>query len=160
MEAPHGRLPIDELAGYDTPVRYRGLDLRLIISRVPQGKEKPWFMLTNIFDMNRLNLLLRRYRARWEIETFFKDLKWTQDLKHMRIRSLQNFTNVLIFMAFGWFIAYRLAYVLAGGLRAMRKRSKVHPKKQLSWFNQVFKYYLKPVGYYFRLQNAPPSPTL
>lgn len=151
VEAPIGKLPIDEIADYDVKITYRGLCLRLIISKLPKGVKEPWFLLTNLFDMSR-NKLIRRYRYRWEIETAFKDLKWVFCFKKTRVKTISSLANLLLFAALGWYLAYSLTYIFSGGLKFFKQKNVTNPKKALSWFRQIFEKHLMPIGIIWRYQ--------
>ena len=62
-----GEMAIDQVCRYDTPVRYKGQPLRLVLSKLRPGMDQPWWLLTNL-DASRQRLL-DRYAARWEIES-------------------------------------------------------------------------------------------
>ena len=133
VQTPLGELPIGEIGRFDTQIRYRGMELRLLISGLPAGSKQPWFLLTNICGMSRTGLL-NRYAQRWEIEATFKDMKWTQNLRACRVRKPGHLRCWLLFACLSWVLPYRAANkrVLFGELKGC------HPKKLLSWFNYLF----------------------
>ena len=133
LQTPFGTMPISEIGRYDTEVGYRGKELRLVISDLKAGMSSPWFLLTNICDMSR-EQLLNRYAKRWEIEAAFKDMKWTGNMRFCRLRKPAHLRCWLLFTFLAWVLPYR-----AVKKRALFKELKLcHPKKLLSWFNYMF----------------------
>ena len=121
-----GRMPVDDIAAYDSRIEYRGQPLRLLMSKLRPGMKQPWWLLTDLPTSRQR--LLNRYAARWEIESTFRDMKHVQDLKGLRIRKLFSLHNLLLFTSLAWAFLAPLAPELPA----------VHPKKKLSWFRRLF----------------------
>lgn len=139
IETPKGLMPIKEVLEPDLKIKYKGKSLRLIKSPKPD-KGKPIYLLTNIpvSKMSRQQLL-NRYKDRWECETFFKDLKHSQNILKTRIRKALSLKVVLLFKSLTWILLYGTA-----NKRKLRQvLKKMHPKKRLSWFNYLFELFLK-----------------
>ena len=139
IETAYGVLPIKEVADYDSEIQYKGKKLRMVMSsKSTQGEA--WFLLTNIpvFEMSRQQIL-NRYKDRWECETFFKDLKHSQNILKTRIRKALSLKVILIFKSLTWILLFSTT-----NKRKLRQAlKKMHPKKRLSWFNYLFELFLK-----------------
>ena len=139
VETAYGILPIKEIADYDSEVEYKGLNLRMIMSSKPiQGEA--WFLLTNI-KSSKLSRqqVLNKYKDRWDCETFFKDLKNSQNVGKTRIRKALSLKVILVFKSLTWILLFSTT-----NKRKLRKiLKKMHPKKRLSWFNYLFELFLK-----------------
>lgn len=71
---------IIELTGYRTQTNYEGKILRLVEARIEvEGKEMVMQFITNNLDWSAWTVA-ELYRARWEVEVFFKELKQTVQL--------------------------------------------------------------------------------
>jgi hypothetical protein len=131
----------------DTPVTYHGRDWRLVISDLkPNMKEtEPWFLLTNI-PLSKLTRqrILRTYAKRFEIEEYFRDVKWIEGYEWHRMKHLQTARAVFAFVFLGWWLLLK-AYGTAGMHAAT---GRTHPKKRLSWFRTIWEYWI-------RLRSAP-----
>ena len=142
--APGETVPLDEISEEDVAVDYAGRTWRLVRSdwKEEMKEDEPWFLLTNIpkdrqggSRRHTLNL----YAERFEIEEFFKDIKWVQAYKWQRLKKKETMTNVLLFAFLGWWILRTTAKAI---IRKNRKRT-IHPKKRLSWFREVWEYWLR-----------------
>ncbi len=124
----------------DAPVTYHGHDWRLVRSDLRPGmeSEEPWFLLTNISPgkMTRQRVL-RTYAKRFEIEEYFKDVKWIEKYEWHQMRKLQTARTVFMFVFFGWWLLLK-AY---GKATDHPETRKTHPKKQLSWFRTIWEYW-------------------
>lgn len=121
----------------DTPVTYAGRDWRLVRSDYkPKMKQpEPWFLLTNIpEDKFTRQQVLRSYAKRFEIEEFFKDIKWIERYEWHRIKSLSVARTVFAFVFLGWWLLHR-AY------RSTLATQPANPKKKLSWFRTIWEYW-------------------
>lgn len=126
----------------DTPVTYAGRDWRFVRSdyKPTMKEDEPWWLLTNIpgdKQHGSRRHILNLYAERFEIEEFFKDIKWVQCYKWQRLELSQTLQNVLLFAALGWWILSTTGKSL---VRASRSRA-THPKKRLSWFRTVWEHW-------------------
>ena len=91
----------------DTPVAYHGHDWRLVRSDYHENmkQEEPWFLLTNIPKEKRTRRqILRTYAKRFEIEEYFKDVKWIEGYEWHRMKRLQTARTVFAFVFLGWWL--------------------------------------------------------
>lgn len=139
---PYKTTTAGEVSLPDTPVTYHDHDWRLVRSELqPNMKEdEPWFLLTNI-PTNKFTRqqILRTYAKRFEIEEYFKDVKWIEGYEWHRMKKLSVARTVFMFVFFGWWLllhAYRATKVAHGDTHR-----DVHPKKQLSWFRTIWEYW-------------------
>lgn len=144
---PHKTLPAGEISLEDTQVTYHGRDWRIVRSsyRPNMKQEEPWFLLTNI----RATKLTRRqilkiYAKRFEIEEYFKDVKWAQGYEWHQITKLTVARTVFAFVFLGWWLLLK-AY---GQPKDHPQTKHTHPKKRLSWFKTIWEEWL-------RLRQAP-----
>lgn len=123
------RIPINEISLLETEVTYRSHKLRLIRSELRPGMKdpEPWFLLTNLPEDITRRQVLNRYAERFEIEEAFKDIKWLQRLEWQRVRKLAVIRSLLLFVFLGWWLLWRY-------IAKTVPKTKLHPKKQLSWF--------------------------
>jgi len=128
-------IPVGEISAEDTICIYAGMRLRLVRSNLRAGmkEDEPWFLLTNDWEMSR-QMILNRYAKRFEIEEFFKDLKWIQGYEWHRIKTKKVLETVLWFMILGWWI---LKEVFWGEVLLSRSR-QINPKKRLSFFRHIW----------------------
>ena len=92
------------------------------------GKEEPWYLLTNDFTTDK-EAVIARYYFRFEIEEAFKDLKHVSDLANFfRIKTAQTFQIIL------WFpiLSIWLAFLLAGTKQYLSDRIGKKRRKKLS----------------------------
>jgi hypothetical protein len=91
---------------------------------------EPWFLLTNI-PVSKLTRqqILRVYARRFEIEEYFKDVKWIQGCEWHQIKKLAVARTVFAFVFLGWWLLLKI-YSSAADHPNTRK---THVKKQLSW---------------------------
>lgn len=122
----------------DTPVTYHGHDWRLVRSdyRPTMKQTEPWFLLTNVpVTKFTRQQILRTYAKRFEIEEYFKDVKWVEGYEWHRIKQLSVARTVFAFVFLGWWLLLRSYRSVAA--------SPTHPKKQLSWFRTIWEYWQK-----------------
>lgn len=137
---PHKTIPAGEVSLPNTPVTYHDHDWRLVRSDLRPGmkSEEPWFLLTNIptTKLTRQQVL-RTYAKRFEIEEYFKDVKWIEGYEWHQMRKLETARTVFMFVFFGWWLLLK-AY---GKATDHQQTRKTHPKKQLSWFRTIWEYW-------------------
>jgi hypothetical protein len=108
-------------------------------------QEEPWFLLTNISG-SRLTRrqILKLYGKRFEIEEYFKDVKWIEGYEWHQIKQLKVARTVFSFVFLGWWLLLK-AY---GQPKDNVQTTQTHPKKRLSWFRTIWEEWL-------RLRQAP-----
>jgi hypothetical protein len=141
-EASGQRISIRDISVEDTPITYAERDWRLVRSDYDSSmkEDEPWWLLTNIpLDQQHGSRrhILNLYAERFEIEEFFKDIKWVQRYKWQLLRRAETLHSVLLFAALGWWI---LAVTGRDLIRKSRSRA-IHPKKRLSWFRTVWEHW-------------------
>lgn len=143
----HKTIPTGEISLPDTPVTYHSRDWRVVRSdyRSNMKQQEPWFLLTNI-PASKLTRqqILKIYSKRFEIEEYFKDVKWIQGYEWHQITRLSVARNVFAFVFLGWWLLLK-AY---GQPKDHPQTKHTHPKKQLSWFRIIWEEWL-------RLRQAP-----
>lgn len=126
----------------DTSVTYHSHDWRLVRSDLKPNmkEEEPWFLLTNIpaTKLTRQQVL-RTYAKRFEIEEYFRDVKWIEGYEWHQMKKLDVARTVFMFVFFGWWLLLK-AY---GTAKNYPNERKTHPKKQLSWFRTIWEYWLR-----------------
>ena len=138
--ALHKTIPVGEVSLPDTPVTYQGRDWRLVRSDHKPGMKQtePWFLLTNIPESKLTRQqILRIYAKRFEIEEYFRDVKWIEGYEWHHIKQLTVARTVFAFVFLGWWLLLQ-AYGSAVNHPATRK---THPKKRLSWFRTIWEYW-------------------
>lgn len=129
-------LPIRNLPWYekDTAITIYGHTLRVVVSeklserRDNDGKEEPWYILTNDFTTPK-EAVIARYYFRFEIEETFRDAKHIVDLKTFyKISKVATFTILLWFcVLFLW-----LSFLLQTMQEYARERVHNKRRKRLS----------------------------
>lgn len=140
--APHLTVPTGEVSLPDTPVVYHRRDWRLVRSEYKPGmkQHEPWFLLTNIsLHKKSRRHILRIYAKRFEIEEYFKDVKWIEGYEWHRIKKLTIAKTVFMFVFLGWWLLLRAF----GTNASYGNERKTHPKKQLSWFRTIWEDWLR-----------------
>lgn len=125
----------------DTFIWLYGKKARLVISRLPKRdkrsdhKLEPWYILTTDFKSTREEVL-NVYKARFEIEESFKDLKHLFGLKKFTIKEKQTFLILLWFEIIGFWLSFWCT-----NTKKKRKLILVNCKKALSyprlWFESL-----------------------
>jgi hypothetical protein len=137
---PYKTIPAGEVSLPDTPVTYHGHDWRLVRSDLRSGMKspEPWFLLNNVpkHKLTRQQVL-RTYTKRFEIEEYFKDVKWIERYEWHQMRKLTTARTVFMFVFFGWWLLLK-AY---GSATNHPQARKTHPKKRLSWFRTIWEYW-------------------
>lgn len=144
---PHRTLPTGEISLPETNVTYHRRDWRVARSdyRASMKQEEPWFLLTNIPSSKLTRRqIIRIYAKRFEIEEYFKDVKWVEGYEWHQMKKLQTARTVFAFVFLGWWLLLK-AY---GRPKDHPETKYAHPKKQLSWFKTIWEYWL-------RLRQAP-----
>ena len=143
-QEPGKTMSVREIGDEDCPVTYAGRQWRFIRSawREAMKEDEPWYLLTNIpVDQQKGSRahILNLYADRFQIEEFFRDIKWVQGYEWERVKKAATLQNTLLFAALGWWI---LLTVGRSFIRAARDRT-IHPKKRLSWFRAIWEYWQK-----------------
>jgi len=101
--------PVKEISDEDCPVSYAGKNWRFIRSdwREAMKEDEPWYLLTNIpVDQQKGSRahILNLYADRFQIEEFFRDIKWIQGYEWERVKKATTLQNTLLFAALGWWM--------------------------------------------------------
>jgi hypothetical protein len=140
-ESPGTTIPTGEISQADVPVTYAGRDWRFVRSDYRPGMrgEEPWMLLTNLSSHKfSRQQVIRTYAKRFEIEEFFKDIKWIERYEWHQIRTARVVRTVFMFTFLGWWLLYRACQAIVEKARA---EGTAHPKKKLSWFRSVWEYW-------------------
>ena len=119
-------------------VEYADMELRLVRSNYHESmkQEEPWFLLTNIpKDKLSRQQVLHYYAKRFEIEEFFKDIKWIQRYEWHQIKKAGVLQVVLGFAFLGWWLLFDC---LAAVVKASRSRTLKRERDRLSWFRSYW----------------------
>lgn len=135
------REPLGDISHEELAVKYRSHHLRFVRSEYRDGMkgDEVWFLLTNLPEPSRKGALdgltrrqiLNRYAERFEIEESFKDLKWLQRLKWVKIQKPEVIQALLLFVFLGWWLLWRYG-------EGLSQIKDIHAKKRLSWFRQAW----------------------
>jgi len=140
-ESPGVTIPAGEISLPDVPVTYAGRDWRFIRSdyRPRMKGEEPWMLLTNLSkDKFTRQQIIRSYAKRFEIEEFFKDIKWIERYEWHQIRTTKVVRIVFMFAFLGWWLLHKACRAV---VTKSRIEGDIHPKKKLSWFRSVWEYW-------------------
>lgn len=97
-----------EAPAQDLSVRVYNSDLRFVVSDDPENGNEPWYLITNDTISVR-NGIVNDYYHRFEIEEFFKDVKWLQGLETIQVRTIKSMSAVLWFVILGWWFMAALS---------------------------------------------------
>jgi len=135
---PYDALPAGQISHEELMVEYAEMELRLVRSDYHDGmkQEEPWFLLTNIPDtvLSRQQML-NYYAKRFEIEEFFKDIKWIQRYEWHQIKTKRVMQTILGFAFLGWWLLYSC---LGDVVRKSRSRTLKRRRDRLSWFRSCW----------------------
>ena len=131
---PYNNVPAGQISHEDLMVEYAGMDFRFVRSDYHEGmkQKEPWFLLTNIPSekLSRKQVVIH-YAKRFEIEEFFKDIKWVQRYEWHQIKKKAVMQVILSFAFLGWWLLYTC---LAQIVRTSRTRHLKRTRDRLSWF--------------------------
>lgn len=131
---PYHTIQAGQISHEETMVTYADMELRFVRSDYHEGmkQKEPWFLLTNIPEAQlSRRQILNYYAKRFEIEEFFKDIKWIQRYEWHQIRKKVVMQAVLSFAFLGWWLLYGC---LASVIVASRRRKLKRKRDRLSWF--------------------------
>ncbi len=135
---PYHPVQAGQISHEETTVTYADMELRFVRSDYHEGmkQKEPWFLLTNIpaTQLSRQQIL-NYYAKRFEIEEFFKDIKWIQRYEWHQIKKATVMQVVLSFAFVGWWLLYDC---LASTVRASRHRQLKRQRDRLSWFRSCW----------------------
>jgi hypothetical protein len=135
---PYRTVQAGQISHEELAVEYAGMDLRFVRSDYHEGmkQEEPWFLLTNI-TAERLSRrqVVNYYAKRFEIEEFFKDIKWIQRYEWHQIKKKAVMQVILSFAFLGWWLLYDC---LATVVQASRTRHLKRTRDRLSWFRSCW----------------------
>ena len=131
---PYHAVLAGQISHEELMVEYADMELRFVRSDYHEGmkQKEPWFLLTNIPE-ERLSRrqILNYYAKRFEIEEFFKDIKWIGRYEWHQIKKAAVIQVVLSFAFLGWWLLYDCLNPL---VTASRSRKLKRPRDRLSWF--------------------------
>lgn len=144
------KIKVLEISDPDIKCVYKEMKLRLVQSRWSENmkQKEPWFLLTNDFDRTRQQIV-NCYKKRFEIEEFFKDVKWIQDYEWHQIKTPLVLDIVLLFVFLGWWLLLECGKEI---IRVSRSR-KINKKKVISLFRALFEELEKSKTEYITLLN-------
>ena len=135
---PYHSLKAGQLSHEELGVEYASMDVRFVRSDYHEGmkQREPWFLLTNtpLAQLSRRQVL-GRYAKRFEIEEFFKDIKWIQRYEWHQIKKKAVIQVVLSFAFLGWWLLYTC---LKPMVKASRRRQLKRTRDRLSWFRSCW----------------------
>ena len=135
---PYQPVLTGQISHEETTVTYAEMELRFVRSEWHEGMKQaePWFLLTNIPEeqLSRRQIL-NYYAKRFEIEEFFKDIKWIQRYEWHQIKKAAVMQVVLSFAFLGWWLLFRC---LASVVAASRHRRLRRQRDRLSWFRSCW----------------------
>src|SRR5450631_3428964 len=106
---PYNTVVAGQISHEELMVRYADMDLRFVRSDYHEGmkQKEPWFLLTNIGEeiLSRRQII-NHYAKRFEIEEFFKDIKWVQRYEWQQIKKKAVIQTILSFAFLGWWLLY------------------------------------------------------
>jgi hypothetical protein len=135
---PYNSVTAGQISHEDLEVEYAYLNLRFVRSDYHEGmkQKEPWFLLTNIpAETLSRRQVVNHYAKRFEIEEFFKDIKWVQRYEWHQIKKKAVMHVVLSFAFMGWWLLYSC---LAPTVNASRRRHLKRKRDRLSWFRSCW----------------------
>lgn len=101
---------------------------------------EPWFLLTNLPTVKvTRQQILHTYAKRFEIEEYFKDVKWIEGYEWHQIKQLNVARTVFACVFLGWWIFLKTYSTATNHVQTR----KTHPKKWLSWFRTIWEDWLR-----------------
>jgi hypothetical protein len=135
---PYNTVLAGQISHEELMVQYADMDLRFVRSDYHEGmkQKEPWFLLTNLSEeqLSRRQVV-NYYAKRFEIEEFFKDIKWIQRYEWHQIRKKAVMRVILSFAFLSWWLLYDC---LAQVVRASRTRNLKRKRDRLSWFRSCW----------------------
>jgi hypothetical protein len=135
---PYTAVKAGQISHEELEVEYAGTSLRFVRSDYHEGmkQKEPWFLLTNIpSEKLSRRQVVNHYAKRFEIEEFFKDIKWIQRYEWHQIKKKAVMQVVLSFAFMGWWLLYAC---LGPVVAASRKRHLKRKRDRLSWFRSCW----------------------
>jgi hypothetical protein len=135
---PYNSVQAGQISHEDLGIEYAGMSLRFVRSDYHEGmkQKEPWFLLTNIpAETLSRRQVVNHYAKRFEIEEFFKDIKWIQRYEWHQIKKKAVMQVVLSFAFMGWWLLY---ICLAPVVKASRSRRLKRKRDRLSWFRSCW----------------------
>ena len=113
-------------------------NLRFVRSDYHDGmkQNEPWFLLTNITEekLSRRQVV-NYYARRFEIEEFFKDIKWIQRYEWHQVKKKAVMQGILSIAFLGRWLLYNC---LPKVVQASRSRNLKRRRDRLSWFRSCW----------------------
>lgn len=135
---PYNSVKVGQISHEDLEVEYADMNLRFVRSDYHEGmkQKEPWFLLANIpAETLSRRQVVNHYAKRFEIEEFFKDIKWIQRYEWHQIKKKAVMEVVLSFAFMGWWLLY---ICLAPVVKASRRRHLKRKRDRLSWFRSCW----------------------
>lgn len=135
---PYNSVTVGQISHEDLEVDYAGMNLRFVRSDYHEGmkQKEPWFLLTNIpTEALSRRQVVNHYAKRFEIEEFFKDIKWVQRYEWHQIKTKAVMQVILSFAFLGWWLLYSC---LTTVVKASRRRHLKRTRDRLSWFRSCW----------------------
>lgn len=135
---PYTCIKAGQISHEDLAVEYASMNLRFVRSDYHEDmkQKEPWFLLTNIpAETLSRRQTVNHYAKRFEIEEFFKDIKWIQRYEWHQIKKKAVMEVILSFAFLGWWLLYSC---LAPVVKASRKRHLKRKRDRLSWFRSCW----------------------
>jgi len=98
--------------------------LRLIISDKPDNGNDPWYLVTNIFNDSRENII-ETYYHRFEIEEFFKDAKRLLGLESVNFKKENSLSVALWFVILTTWFLWSMESMISETDEKLRKEMKL-----------------------------------
>lgn len=108
----------------DIKVIAYGHRLRLIISDKPTSGNDPWYLVTNIMNATRDDIITRYYH-RFEIEEFFRDAKRLLGLEGVNFKKEQSLAVALWFVILTVWFCWKMESTISEAEEKLRKEMKL-----------------------------------
>ena len=135
---PYNTVQAGQVSHEELMVEYADMELRFVRSDYHEDmkQKEPWFLLTNIpSEKLSRRQVINHYAKRFEIEEFFKDIKWIQRYEWHQIKKKAVMQIILSFAFLGWWLLYSC---LAQVVLTSRTRHLKRTRDRLSWFRSCW----------------------
>ncbi len=116
---------------HDTNVVAYGKRLRLIVSDSPGNGNDPWYLVTNIVDQSREEMITTYYH-RFEIEEFFRDAKRLLGLEYVNFKKENSLAVAL------WFVMLTTWFLWKAQIHMSEADEKLRKEMKLSYVRYLF----------------------
>ena len=104
----------------DTLVVAYGKRLRLVVSDTPSNDSDPWYLVTNVFEQSR-NEIITMYYHRFEIEEFFRDTKRLLGLEGVNFQKENSLSIALWFVILTVWFCWNMETMMSEAEEKLRK---------------------------------------